>query len=87
MFEVGVLPQLSPLLPPESPAGFDFEALHQAKEVAGFVEGFEQEMAMVGHDAIGGDGEVFRCCFGLDELQKPSTVREACERFATLEAA
>ena len=87
MLEIGVLPQLLPFLLPESPAGFDFETFHQAKKIARLVEAFEQHMAMVGHDAVGGDDEVFCCGFGLDEVQEPATSSRSRERFATLKAA
>ena len=86
MLEIGVLPQLLPPLLPKPSARFDFEAFHQAKEIAGFVEGLEQKMAMVRHDAVGRYGKVSCCGFGLDELQKPTTSRGVRERFAALKA-
>ena len=84
--EEGVLPQLLPPLLPKPSARFEFEAFHQAKEIAGFVEGLEQKMAMVQHDAVGRYGKVSCCGFGLDELQKPTTSRGVRERFAALKA-
>ena len=87
MLKIGVLPQLLAFVPPKSSARLDFEAFHQSEEIAGFVEALEQKVAVVGHDAVGRDGEVFCCGFGLDGLQKPTTSRGVCKRFAALEAA
>jgi len=86
MFEIGVLPQLLPFVLTKSTARFDFEAFHQAKEITGFIEALEQEMAMVRHDAISGDGEVFCCGFGLDGSPEANDIARGARMFCDVES-
>jgi len=78
-----LLPQAVACLLLELKRGFLFEALQEAKQVAGWLHSFDEQVHMVRHEAVGVNGERMRRRLLTKEFEKPATGHEVFEDRAT----
>ena len=71
MVEEPSLPECLALLLGIPTTGLDLETLQEMKEISPGMEALCQEMQVVGHEAIGVNGEMSGCCFFGEQFEQP----------------
>ena len=87
MVEEASLPKCLTVLLGIRTAAFDLESFKEVKKISPRIEAFCQEMQVVGHEAIGVDGEMSRCRFVGEKFEQLRTTRWIFEDRSFVETA